>query len=86
VFVRQELRAYAYVSELFVREENRGTGIATALMIEAERLAVARGVGRIMVGVLAGNSAAEALYDRLGFAPHAIELAKDLGLSRGSPA
>jgi GNAT superfamily N-acetyltransferase len=86
VFVRQELRAYAYVSELFVREENRGAGIATALMNEAERLAVARGVGRIMVGVLAGNGAAEALYDQLGFAAHAIELAKDLSLPGRSPA
>jgi hypothetical protein len=55
-------------------------------MIEAERLAMARGVGRIMVGVVAGNSAAEALYDQLGFAPYAIELAKDLGLPRRSPA
>jgi GNAT superfamily N-acetyltransferase len=60
---------YAYVSELFVREENRGAGVATALMAEAERLAVARGVGRIMVGVVAGNSAAESLYSHLGFAP-----------------
>ncbi len=86
VFVRQELRVYAYVSELFVREEDRGAGIATALMIEAERLAITRGVGRIMVGVVAGNSAAEALYDHLGFAPYAVELTKDLSLASVLPA
>ena len=29
VFVREELRPYAYISELFVREEARGGGIGT---------------------------------------------------------
>lgn len=85
VFVRQELRAHAYVSELFVREEHRGAGVATALMTEAERLAMARGVGRIMVGIVAGNSPAEALYGQMGFAPYVIEFTKDLSLARQSP-
>jgi GNAT superfamily N-acetyltransferase len=48
------------------------------LLLEAERQATARGVGRLMVGVLAGNTRAEALYRRMGFAPHAIEMAKTL--------
>ncbi len=80
VFVREALRPHAYVSDLFVREDARGAGVATALLVEAERLAVARGMQRMMIGVLAGNVAAEVLYARLGFAPRAIELVKPIGL------
>ncbi len=76
VYVREHLRFYAYVTDLYVRPEARGSGVATALMQEAERIAAARGMRRLMVGVLAGNGPAEALYAGLGFAPHAIELVK----------
>jgi GNAT superfamily N-acetyltransferase len=78
VFVRAELRPYAYVSELFVREDARGRGVGTALMREAERIAAARGVGRLMVEVLAGNEMAAAFYARYGFKPKAIELGKQV--------
>ena len=81
IFVREELRPYAYVSELFVSEAARGAGVGAALMSEAERLAAVRGVRRLMVGVLAGNAAAERLYARLGFAPHAIEMMKAVSSS-----
>jgi GNAT superfamily N-acetyltransferase len=78
VFVRAALRPYAYVAELFVRAEVRGGGIGAALMREAERIAAARGVRRLMVEVLAGNAVAEAFYARCGFAAKAIELGKQL--------
>jgi len=76
-FVREELRDYAYLGDLFVREAHRGQGIGRALVAEAERLARARGVARILLGVLPGNPA-EALYRRLGYRAYAVELAKDL--------
>jgi GNAT superfamily N-acetyltransferase len=76
-FVREELRDYAYLGDLFVREAHRGQGIGRALVAEAERLARARGVARILMGVLPGNPA-EALYRRLGYRTYAVELAKDL--------
>jgi GNAT superfamily N-acetyltransferase len=79
VYVREDVRHHAYISELFVQEEARSTGIGAALMEEAERLAAARDVSRLVVGVLAGNSLAEALYARLGYAPYAIELVKRIG-------
>ena len=79
LFVRAELRPYAYVSELFVREESRDHGAGAALMREAERIAVARGIGRLMVDVLAGNAVAEAFYARCGFRAYAIELGKAIG-------
>jgi GNAT superfamily N-acetyltransferase len=77
-FVRPDLRAYAYIAELFVRAEARRRGVARALLEEAERIARERGVSRIMVSALAGNDSAEATYDRAGFSPYATELIKKL--------
>ncbi len=79
VFVREDLRPYAYVSELFVREHVRGVGVGKALMAEAERLALARGMRRLMIGVLVGNDPAQSLYASLGFQPHALDMEKRLG-------
>jgi GNAT superfamily N-acetyltransferase len=85
VHVREDLRYYGYVTDLFVRSEARGAGVATALMREAERIAAASGMRRLMVGVLAGNAPAESLYQTLGYLPRALELAKPLPVSQ-SPA
>lgn len=79
VFVRPELRRHAHISDLFVRAEARGRGVAGALMAEAERLAVSAGMRRLSLGVLAGNHAAEALYDRLGFTARAHLMGKAIG-------
>jgi GNAT superfamily N-acetyltransferase len=77
-FVRAELRDYAYLGDLFVREAHRGKGIGAALIAEAEAIARARGVRRILLGVLTGNPA-EAAYRKLGFRGYALEMIKDLG-------
>ncbi|HWL80808.1 MAG TPA: GNAT family N-acetyltransferase [Roseomonas sp.] len=69
---------YGHVAEFFVREPWRGRGIGRALLAEAERLARLRGVRRLMIGVLAGNHRAEALYRRQGYAPYVTELVKPL--------
>jgi GNAT superfamily N-acetyltransferase len=76
VYVQEDLRRYAYITDLFVREEARGAGIATALIAEAERIAAASGVKRISIGVLAWNTPADRLYARLGFEPYYTERAK----------
>lgn len=76
-FVREDLRDYAYLGDLFVRQAHRGQGIGRALVAEAERLARARGVARILLGVLPGNPA-ETLYRKLGYRTYAQELIKDL--------
>jgi GNAT superfamily N-acetyltransferase len=76
VLVREEMRPYAYVAELFVREAARGTGAGAALIAHAEALAASRGSRQMRIGVLSGNDGAERLYRRLGFAPHALELKK----------
>jgi GNAT superfamily N-acetyltransferase len=55
------------VQDVFVLEGRRRSGVATALMAEAERLAAAEGHGRIGVGHSADNEAARRLYERLGY-------------------
>jgi phosphinothricin acetyltransferase len=77
-FLRADLRRQAYVTTLVVGEAFRGRGVATALLDEAERFARAQDVAAIGVGVLAGNRGAEQLYQRFGFAPHAVEMVKRL--------
>jgi GNAT superfamily N-acetyltransferase len=76
VYVQEDLRRHAYITDLFVREEARKAGIATALIKQAERLAAEHGVRRIAIGVLAGNEPAERLYARLGFTPYYTERTK----------
>jgi len=77
-YVREEHRVYAYVHELYVRESARRLGIGRALIAEAERIALAQGVTRLGIGVLAGNTMAERAYLGYGFRPYATELVKPL--------
>ncbi len=79
VFVREDVRPYAYIAELFVREEARGLGLGRALMKEAERIAIARGFGHLMLGVLTGNESAERAYTRFGFKSYATDMIKPIG-------
>jgi GNAT superfamily N-acetyltransferase len=81
-FIRDQFRRFAYVSELFVREDARGGGVGSALLAEAERIAVARGVARMKIAVLVGNDAAASVYRRAGFVPYACDLVKPLGPGR----
>jgi GNAT superfamily N-acetyltransferase len=76
VFVREELRAHAHVAEFFVLDAERGRGVGRALLERAEQFAAARGLTRLTVSVLSGNSDALAVYSRLGFSAYSVELAK----------
>lgn len=77
-FIREELRDYAYVADLFVREAHRGGGVGSALIAEAERMAIARGMKRILLGVVHGNTRAERAYRYLGYSDYALEMVKPL--------
>ncbi len=77
-YVRDQDKPYAYVAVLYVEPEQRGRGIARALLSEAERIAVARGLTQLMVSVQSGNAEAERAYDRFGFRPYSADLIKPL--------
>lgn len=78
-YVVAELRDYANVIDAFVREEARRRGVFTALLAEAERIVASRGIRRLMIGVLSGNTAAERTYEAAGFRPYALEMIKTIG-------
>ncbi len=77
-FIREELRDHAHVADLFVREAHRGSGLGSALIAEAERMAIARGMTRMTLGVVHGNIRAEGAYRKLGFTDYALEMVKEL--------
>ncbi len=78
VYVREALREHAHIADLFVRAAHRGRGIGQALLARAETMALARGVPRITLGVVAGNNIAERTYRRFGYDTYALEMSKDL--------
>jgi len=82
-YVREELRDYALVADLFVRAAHRGRGVGRALIGEAERRAVARGMPRMVLGVVHGTHTAERSYRHQGFRDYALEMVKDLTVRGG---
>ena len=75
------------IQDVYVAEDARRRGIATALTYAAEAEAVARGYRRLSLSVGIGNLAAQALYARLGFEDAALEPERVVGtiMLRGEP-
>lgn len=76
-FVREDRRRVGFVRELIVDEKHRRAGIGQKLLQEAEDYIVSMGIKRLMLGVLAGNEAAQRAYVKFGLRPYAIEMIKD---------
>lgn len=55
------------VEQVFVAARHRGTGVADALMAEAERQVKGNGHAKAWLAVVAGNARARAFYQRLGW-------------------
>jgi GNAT superfamily N-acetyltransferase len=55
------------VEQVYVAASHRGTGVADALMREAERQVRANGHGTAWLAVVAGNARARAFYERAGW-------------------
>ena len=55
------------VEQVYVAAPHRGTGVAAALMEEAERQVRANGHGRAWLAVIDGNARARAFYERIGW-------------------
>ena len=62
----RKMRGNAYLV-LAVRANQRGKGIGTKLMEEAEKLARRRGIRRLELEVFAKNTGAQKLFKRLGY-------------------
>jgi ribosomal protein S18 acetylase RimI-like enzyme len=75
------------IQDVYVAESARRRGVATALTHAAEAEALARRHDRLSLSVGTGNFAAQALYDRLGFADAGLEPERVHGtiMLRGEP-
>jgi ribosomal protein S18 acetylase RimI-like enzyme len=67
-----------YVSILAVRAEAEGRGVAKRLMEEAERWAIARGYGFLLLDVFGSNETAQRFYARRGFRADSLRLRRKL--------
>jgi ribosomal protein S18 acetylase RimI-like enzyme len=76
--VIEKYRDHAYVTDLYVRQSDRGRGIGEQLMRAAEKYALENGAKRIRVGVLAANNAAHALYRKVGYRDYEVVLEKTI--------
>jgi len=68
----------AWVQDIYVKPEHRCRGIATALMVEAERFARAHGARVLRLGVLNRNASAREFYAGRGFREYTHVLTKAL--------
>ncbi len=80
-FVIESERRTAYIAELYLVEAARGQGGGRALIAACEGWARQRGIGSIMIGVLAGNRHAHAVYARAGYADYANRAAQETFLN-----
>jgi len=55
------------VEQVYVSQDHRGSGIAAALLTEAERLVAANGHGLAWLAVAPGNARARHFYERSGW-------------------
>jgi ribosomal protein S18 acetylase RimI-like enzyme len=55
------------VEQVYVSGEHRGSGVATTLLTEAERIVAASGHRRAWLAVVAGNERARRFYERCGW-------------------
>lgn len=70
----QDSTRYGYVSDIFIRPEARGTGLAQALLdaIAAHLHAADPALTRLRVNVLAVNAIARRSYEKAGFTPYEV--------------
>lgn len=68
----------AYINDIFVGEEYRRLGIATALYRETERIAKERGARQLYLTVWEFNDDARRFYEKLGLRPRTCTMDKTL--------
>lgn len=78
IYVHEDERTHGYIAELFVIEEVRGQGIGRELIAACEEWARERGLKAMIIGALAGNARARAVYGGAGFSDYVHLLRKYL--------
>jgi ribosomal protein S18 acetylase RimI-like enzyme len=79
-FALSELRypRVGFLTDLYVREDARGRGLAAALVRETVARLKTQGATHLQLEVLASNTGARALYDRWGFRTEDLKLVAEL--------
>lgn len=77
-------RPSVYISDIIVTTAVRRRGIGRALLTDLEQWAAQHDCDAIRLNMHAGNSAAQHLYQQLGYQPTWITFRKDLSFSSGS--
>ncbi|MBK7749562.1 MAG: GNAT family N-acetyltransferase [Candidatus Obscuribacter sp.] len=77
--LKEEARAYAYISDIFVEPNYRQNGIASKLLQEVEQLMIKRGAKQIRLCSKSANSHALQCYDRNGYSAYETILTKQIG-------
>ena len=67
-----------FLTDLYVREDARGRGLAAALVRETATRLKAQGATHLQLDVLASNAGARAVYDRWGFRTEELKLVAEL--------
>lgn len=76
--VRRDREDVAYVYDIVIDEPWRGQGYGRATMLAAEDFARTLGKAEIGLNVFGSNHAARQLYESLGYAVTAVQMAKPL--------
>jgi ribosomal protein S18 acetylase RimI-like enzyme len=76
--LREEMRAHALISDIFVADGWRRRGVAAELLAAVEAAMFERGSMRIRVCAKAANTLAIDCYDRAGYRPYEIIFSKPL--------
>lgn len=84
--LRDDARAHAYVSDLYVRDEWRRNGVGRMLLHAIEAAMRERGCRRIRICSKAGNLAALQCYAALGYEPYEVILSKTVEPGRREPS
>jgi ribosomal protein S18 acetylase RimI-like enzyme len=77
--LREEMRAHALISDIFVVEDWRQRGVAAGLLAAIEAAMLERGATQIRVCAKAANALATGCYNRAGYRPYEIIFWKSLG-------
>jgi GNAT superfamily N-acetyltransferase len=77
-----EIHPALFVAGLFVRKSARGHGVGRALMVEAERLAAARGATHITWMVWRKNAPAIGFYEHLGAETYDVNMQMVLEIAK----